>query len=57
MSEKHTATLAGIGLSPKVIGLWVMRVLMAALFLFASYMKLTSQPMMVAEFDQVGLGQ
>jgi putative oxidoreductase len=41
----------------KTIALWVARVLMGALFLFASYMKLSGQPMMVAEFDQVGLGQ
>jgi putative oxidoreductase len=37
--------------------LWVLRVLMAALFLFAALMKLTSQPMMIAEFEHVGLGQ
>lgn len=30
---------------------------MAALFLFGAFMKLTSQDMMVAEFDRVGLGQ
>ncbi len=43
--------------SIKVIGIWVLRVLVAALFLFASVMKLSGQPMMVAEFDTVGLGQ
>jgi len=48
MSKKLTAS---------TIGLWVLRVLMAALFLFAAFMKLTSQPMMVTEFDHVGLGQ
>jgi uncharacterized membrane protein YphA (DoxX/SURF4 family) len=41
----------------KKISIWVLRVLLAALFLFASSMKITSQPMMVAEFGQVGLGQ
>jgi uncharacterized membrane protein YphA (DoxX/SURF4 family) len=39
------------------IVLWVLRVLLAALFIFAGVSKLTGQPMMVAEFDQVGLGQ
>ncbi len=39
------------------ISIWVLRVLMAALFLFAAAMKLTGQPAMVAEFDTVGLGQ
>jgi putative oxidoreductase len=34
-----------------------MRVSMAALFLFAAFGKLTSRPMMVQEFDIVGLGQ
>jgi len=37
--------------------LWVLRGVVAALFLFAASMKLTSQPMMVQEFDMVGLGQ
>jgi len=41
----------------KTISIWVLRLLLAALFLFASVMKITSQPMMVAEFGQVGLGQ
>jgi uncharacterized membrane protein YphA (DoxX/SURF4 family) len=36
---------------------WVLRALVAALFLFAAFMKLTSQPMMVEEFELVGLGQ
>ena len=31
----------------KTIVLWILRILMAALFLFASYMKLTDNPMMV----------
>ena len=41
----------------KVIGIWVLRVLIAALFISAAVMKLSGQPMMVAEFDMVGLGQ
>ena len=39
------------------IFLWAYRILVAAMFLAAAGMKLTGQPMMVAEFDQVGLGQ
>jgi uncharacterized membrane protein YphA (DoxX/SURF4 family) len=39
------------------IVVWVLRVLVAALFLFAAVMKLSGQPMMVQEFDTVGLGQ
>jgi len=41
----------------KTIGIWTLRVLLGALFLFAASMKLTSQPQMVAEFGQLGLGQ
>lgn len=37
--------------------LWILRILMGGAFLFAAVSKLTGQPMMVAEFDQVGLGQ
>ena len=39
------------------IGLWVLRIAVAGLFLFAGFMKLTGQPMMVQEFETVGLGQ
>lgn len=39
------------------ITVWVFRALIAALFLYAGFMKLSSQPMMVQEFDTVGLGQ
>ena len=39
------------------IAVWALRVLMAALFLFAAFMKLTGRPMMVSEFDRIGLGQ
>jgi len=38
------------------IVLWALRALMAALFLFAAYMKLSGNPMMVDEFAKVGLG-
>ena len=40
----------------KGIVLWVLRALMAALFLFAAYMKLSGNPQMVEEFAKVGLG-
>lgn len=36
---------------------WVLRVLLGGAFLFFSFMKLSSQPHMVAEFVTVGLGQ
>lgn len=35
---------------------WVLRVLVAGLFAFAGFMKLSGQPMMVQEFGVVGLG-
>ena len=41
----------------KTIGIWVLRVIVAALFIAAGFMKLSGQPLMVAEFDTVGLGQ
>jgi putative oxidoreductase len=41
----------------KAIALRILRILMAALFLFASYMKLSGNPMMVDEFNTIGLGQ
>ncbi|MFG1211524.1 DoxX family protein [Xanthobacter flavus] len=37
--------------------IWVLRVLMAGLFLFAAFGKLSGQPMMVQEFNAIGLGQ
>src|SRR5947209_2869890 len=46
MSEKTTGIL-----------IWVLRVLAVAIFLPGAVMKLTGHPMMVSEFDQVGLGQ
>jgi uncharacterized membrane protein YphA (DoxX/SURF4 family) len=41
----------------KTITVWVLRVLVGAMFILAGFMKLSGQPMMVAEFDTVGLGQ
>lgn len=41
----------------RTVVLWVLRVLVAALFLFAAFSKLSGQPMMVEEFNTVGLGQ
>ena len=41
----------------KTIVLWVLRILIAALFLFAGFMKLSGQPMMIEEFGTIGLGQ
>lgn len=39
------------------VALWAFRILMATVFILAALMKLSSQPMMVAEFAKVGLGQ
>jgi putative oxidoreductase len=41
----------------RAIVLWVLRALIAALFLFAAFAKLSGQQMMVDEFNTVGLGQ
>ena len=41
----------------RTITLWVLRVLMAALFLFAASRKIAGAPAMVAEFQTVGFGQ
>ena len=46
-SKPHSANIA----------VWILRVIVAALFLFAGFLKLSGQPMMVQEFDTVGLGQ
>jgi len=35
---------------------WILRLIVAAAFLAAAAMKLTSQPMMVDEFNQLGMG-
>ncbi len=39
------------------VGLWVVQIALAALFLMAGSAKLTGQPQMVATFDAVGVGQ
>jgi putative oxidoreductase len=41
----------------RIIALWGLRTLVAALFLPPAVMKITGQPMMVQEFDAIGLGQ
>lgn len=41
----------------KNIGLWVLQILTATAFLLAGLAKLSGQPAMVAQFDQLGLGQ
>ena len=41
----------------KTVTLWVLRILVAALFLFAAYAKLSGDKMMVEEFGTIGLGQ
>ena len=45
-------------MSPNVRNIitWVLRILVAGLFAFAGFMKLSGQPMMVQEFGVVGLG-
>lgn len=36
---------------------WIVRILLAAIFIAASFMKLSGKPMMIHEFAVVGLGQ
>jgi putative oxidoreductase len=50
----HTEPSAG-GITG--IAIWILRILVAGLFLFAAYMKLSGQQMMIDEFNTVGLGQ
>lgn len=52
-----TTTVASSKPKALIIGIWTLRVLLSAMFLVAAAMKLSGQPMMVAEFDAVGLGQ
>ena len=52
-----TATALPTPARKNAIVLWVLRILMAAMFLFACFMKLTGKSMMVEEFDKIGLGQ
>jgi putative oxidoreductase len=52
-------TLASTNMAPSTmmtVITWVLRLAVAALFLFAAYMKLSGQPMMIEEFAKVGLG-
>lgn len=51
------ATAIGEPSRAMTIALWVLRLLMAALFLFASFAKLTSQPQMVESFGLLPVGQ
>ena len=37
--------------------IWALRALMAALFLFAAWLKLSGSPAMIEEFGKIGLGQ
>ena len=39
------------------IVLWILRIVLALLFLATGFSKLSGQPMMVAEFGTIGLGQ
>ena len=39
------------------IFIWVLRILLAAMFLFSGFNKLTGDPMMVHLFDSIGIGQ
>ena len=41
----------------KTIGFWLLKILLAALFLFAGGAKLAGLPAMVDAFDRVGFGQ
>ncbi|MDE2016103.1 MAG: DoxX family protein [Hyphomicrobiales bacterium] len=43
--------------SAGTFAIWALRVLAAALFLFAGFAKLSGQAMMVQEFARVGVGQ
>jgi putative oxidoreductase len=46
----------GLTMSVMTIVTWILRLGVAALFLFAAYMKLSGNPMMIEEFGKVGLG-
>ncbi|SHG72621.1 DoxX-like family protein [Kaistia soli DSM 19436] len=50
------ATLAAPSRVTTIV-IWILRILLAALFLFAAFMKLSGQTMMVEEFGMIGLGQ
>ncbi len=53
-----TETAAALpGSRSRTVIVWILRILMAALFLFASFMKLSGQPRMVEEFELFGIGE
>ena len=39
------------------VGMWTVQILVAAMFLMAGSMKLSGAPMLVAEFEKLGMGQ
>jgi uncharacterized membrane protein YphA (DoxX/SURF4 family) len=52
------ATTAPISVARlKTIGFWLLKILLAAIFIFAGGAKLAGLPAMVDEFERVGLGQ
>ena len=57
VNRVNMATAINAPSSTRTIVLWVLRVLMAALFLFAAFAKLTGQQMMVDEFATLPVGQ
>lgn len=50
-----TAVSSGFKIKPIII--WILRILMGAAFIAAAAMKLSGQPMMIEEFEHIGLGQ
>jgi len=52
-----TATTTPRRVRPGAVVLWVMQVVLAAMFVMASLPKLTGDPVMVELFDAVGAGQ
>lgn len=56
MNATAPAASAMQGKTTKIIS-WILRILSAAIFLFAAGAKLTGLPMMVALFEQIGIGQ
>jgi len=56
MTAHHPTAGRKAGRWAAILG-WALKCLLALAFLAAAAAKLSSQPMMVAEFDKVGLGQ
>jgi uncharacterized membrane protein YphA (DoxX/SURF4 family) len=56
MNATTADTLAKPGSRAIRILTWVLRILVAGVFLAGAIMKLTGQPMMIAEFQQIGFG-